>query len=66
MIQLVIYLRQLSMLSSIKPIDDEEISFAEKILLNSGKFDLERRNFIRDLSTLDLHAVPEVEKQQHY
>ncbi len=58
MIQLVIYLRQLSMLSSIKPIDDEEISFAEKILLNSGKFDSERRNFIRDLSTLDLHAVP--------
>ena len=46
------------MLSNIKPIDEDDISYAEKILLNSGRFDSERRTFIRSLNTLDLHAVP--------
>ena len=46
------------MLSNIKSIDENDISYAEKILLNSGTFDSERRNFIRSLDTLDLHAVP--------
>jgi len=40
-------------------ITDEEIQYAEQILLPTGKtFDEERRTFIRDLRTLDLQAVP--------
>lgn len=40
-------------------ITDEDIQYAEKILLPEGKtFDDERRNFIRNLSTIDLQAVP--------
>lgn len=40
-------------------ITDVDIEYAEKILLQEGKaFDEERRLFIRDLSTLDLQAVP--------
>jgi len=40
-------------------ISDDEIKTAEKILLPSGKtFDQERLNFIKDMRTLDLQAVP--------
>ncbi len=39
-------------------ITDEEIEFAEQVLLNGKPFDPERREFIRDMKTLDLHAVP--------
>lgn len=40
-------------------ITDEDIQYAENILLPQGKtFDDERRNFIRNLSTIDLQAVP--------
>lgn len=40
-------------------ITDEDIEYAEKVLLPEGKaFDEERRLFIRNLSTLDLQAVP--------
>ncbi|MFC6858962.1 UvrD-helicase domain-containing protein [Zunongwangia atlantica] len=40
-------------------ITDADIEYAEKILLPEGyNFDPERRLFIRDLSTLDLQAVP--------
>lgn len=40
-------------------ITDEDILYAEQILLHQGKcFDDERREFIRNLSTLDLQAVP--------
>lgn len=40
-------------------ITDEDISYAENILLPNGKvFDEERRDFIRNLSTIDLQAVP--------
>ncbi|WP_143959484.1 UvrD-helicase domain-containing protein [Litoribacter populi] len=40
-------------------ITDTDIGYAEKILLSEGKeFDPERRTFIRDLTTLDLQAVP--------
>lgn len=40
-------------------ITDEDISYAEKILLPAGKqFDDERKTFIRNLSTIDLQAVP--------
>ena len=40
-------------------ITDEDIQYAENILLPQGKtFDNERRNFIRNLSTIDLQAVP--------
>ncbi|WP_336152416.1 UvrD-helicase domain-containing protein [Acinetobacter sp. 99] len=40
-------------------ITDEDIRYAENILLPQGKtFDDERRNFIRNLSTIDLQAVP--------
>lgn len=40
-------------------ITDEDISYAEKILLSAGKqFDDERKTFIRNLSTIDLQAVP--------
>lgn len=40
-------------------ISDEDIKYAESILLNSGQnFDDERRIFIRNLETIDLQAVP--------
>jgi DNA helicase II / ATP-dependent DNA helicase PcrA len=40
-------------------ISDEDICYAEKILLPNGKeFDNERKTFIRNLSTIDLQAVP--------
>ncbi len=40
-------------------ITDEDISYAEKILLPTGKhFDDERKTFIRNLNTIDLQAVP--------
>lgn len=40
-------------------ITDADIQYAEKVLLPEGKgFDEERRLFIRNLSTLDLQAVP--------
>lgn len=40
-------------------VSEEDISYAEKILLPEGKvFDPERRAFIRNLNTIDLQAVP--------
>lgn len=40
-------------------ITDEEIQYAERLLLPSGKtFDDERKTFIRDFRTIDLQAVP--------
>lgn len=46
------------MLQEIK-ISSEDIKYAEKILLPEGKtFDAERVNFIRNLTTIDLQAVP--------
>ncbi|WP_431136953.1 UvrD-helicase domain-containing protein [Psychroserpens mesophilus] len=40
-------------------ITDEDINYAEEILLKPGQsFDEERRCFIRNLSTIDLQAVP--------
>jgi hypothetical protein len=40
-------------------ISDDDISYAEKILLPVGKqFDDKRKTFIRNLSTIDLQAVP--------
>ncbi len=39
-------------------ISDEEIGYSESILLNRKNFDQERIEFIRDWSTIDLHAVP--------
>lgn len=40
-------------------ITDDDISYAEKVLLLPDKqFDEERRNFIRNLNTIDLQAVP--------
>jgi DNA helicase II / ATP-dependent DNA helicase PcrA len=40
-------------------VSDEDISYAEKIILPDGKvFDEERRAFIRNLNTIDLQAVP--------
>lgn len=40
-------------------ITDADIEYAEKVLLPEGKaFDEERRLFIRNLSTIDLQAVP--------
>jgi hypothetical protein len=40
-------------------ITEEDISYAEKILLPADKeFDDERKTFIRNLSTIDLQAVP--------
>ncbi|MGN5765215.1 UvrD-helicase domain-containing protein [Acinetobacter calcoaceticus] len=40
-------------------ITNEDIQYAENILLPQGNtFDDERRNFIRNLSTIDLQAVP--------
>lgn len=46
-------------MSQIIEITDEDIQYAENILLPQGKtFDNERRKFIRNLSTIDLQAVP--------
>lgn len=40
-------------------ISDDDIRYAEKILLPDGKvFDDERKTFIRNLNTIDLQAVP--------
>lgn len=40
-------------------ITDEEIQYAEQLLLPTGKtFDDERRNFIRNFNIIDLQAVP--------
>jgi superfamily I DNA/RNA helicase len=40
-------------------ITDDDIRYAEKILLPANKeFDEERINFIRNLETIDLQAVP--------
>lgn len=40
-------------------ISDEEIQYAERLLLPAGKtFDDERRAFIRNFNTIDLQAVP--------
>lgn len=40
-------------------ISDEEIQFAERLLLPAGKtFDDERKAFIRNFNTIDLQAVP--------
>ena len=40
-------------------ISDEDIRYAEKLLLPEGKeFGDERKNFIRNLNTIDLQAVP--------
>ena len=40
-------------------VTEADIEYAEKVLLPEGyNFDPERRLFIRDLSTLDLQAVP--------
>lgn len=40
-------------------ISDDDILYAESILLPKGKsFDLERRDFIRNMDTIDLQAVP--------
>lgn len=40
-------------------ITDEEIQYAEQLLLPAGKtFDDERRDFIRNFNTIDLQAVP--------
>lgn len=40
-------------------ISDEEIQYAEQLLLPAGKrFDDERRNYIRNFNTIDLQAVP--------
>ena len=40
-------------------ITDDEILYAERVLLPEGKeFDDERRTFIRNLNTIDLQAVP--------
>jgi len=40
-------------------VSDEDISYAERILLPAGEFfDEERRCFIKNMSTLDLQAVP--------
>ena len=40
-------------------VTDEDIAYAESILLPAGEsFDRERRDFIRNLDTIDLQAVP--------
>jgi len=40
-------------------VNDYEMEYAEKILLgDKGVFDDDRRNYIKNLDTLDLHAVP--------
>lgn len=44
---------------SVISITDEDIKYAESILLKAGqKFDDERIEFLKDLNTLDLQAVP--------
>ena len=44
---------------SVISITDEDIEYAESILLKAGqKFDDERVEFLKDLNTLDLQAVP--------
>ncbi len=44
---------------SVISITDEDIEYAESILLKAGqKFDDERIEFLKDLNTLDLQAVP--------
>lgn len=46
-------------MSQVIEITNEDIQYAERILLPLGKtFDDERCNFIRNLSTIDLQAVP--------
>ncbi|MCH7770718.1 MAG: hypothetical protein IIA49_06840, partial [Bacteroidetes bacterium] len=46
------------MLEQIK-ITNEDIVYAENILLPKGKlFDIERHDFIKNLDTIDLQAVP--------
>ena len=56
--ELAISLKQSNMPVEID-ITDEEIVYAEGVLLPSGKhFDGERRDFIRCLGTIDLQAVP--------
>lgn len=46
-------------MSQVINVSEEDISYAEKILLPEGKvFDPERRAFIRNLNTIDLQAVP--------
>ena len=40
-------------------ISDQDIKYTERILLLKGeKFDLERKDFIKNLSDIDLQAVP--------
>lgn len=42
-----------------QPVTNEEIAYAETILFNqTGVFDDERRNYIKELATCDLQAVP--------
>ncbi len=51
-------LKPLSMLQGID-ITDDDIQYAERVLLPHGKvFDDERKAFIRNLTTIDLQAVP--------
>ncbi len=46
-------------MSQVINISDEEIQFAERLLLPAGKtFDNERKAFIRNFNTIDLQAVP--------
>lgn len=46
-------------MSQVINITDEDINYAERILLPQGNsFDVEKINFIRNLNTLDLQAVP--------
>lgn len=40
-------------------ITNQDIKYAENILLKNGQnFDIERRDFIKNLDTIDLEAVP--------
>src|ERR1035437_4013982 len=58
MIILISLLKQLDMLQ-VLGILDNDIPYAEKILLPEGKeFDEERKTFICNLDTIDLQAVP--------
>jgi DNA helicase-2/ATP-dependent DNA helicase PcrA len=44
---------------SVLSITDEDVAYAESILLKTGqRFDVERVEFLKDLNTLDLQAVP--------
>lgn len=46
-------------MSQVIKISDEDISYAERLLLPEGKiFDGERKRFIKNLNTIDLQAVP--------